>query len=103
MPLDEFVRDSEPKAAEAVSPIASAGAGRPRAAFISTILAVLILGVGILIGLSLKKEPSKEAYPQIVENGQITVGWLEKTPADVADELEWQEAAVKDVEEQPLP
>lgn len=64
---------------------------------IPLLLVGLILGVGILIGLSLRK-PKEEIYLYPSNpGGQITVGyldgWLEKTSADIEDEKEYLEAS----------
>lgn len=74
---------------------APVSAARPRIPLIPLLLASLILGVGILIGISLRK-PKEEIYlyPYPSNPGeQITVGyldgWLEKTPADIEDEKEY--------------
>ena len=66
---------------------------RPHTSLIYLLLVGLILGAGILIGLSLRK-PKKEIYLYPSNPGkQITVGgldgWLEKTPADIEDEKEY--------------
>lgn len=104
VPLDDFMKEetdelSEPPveaAADApanVPAAAPAKANKPYTAPVCLFLAVLILGVGILIGVSLRKGPEKEVYlytvPQVDAEYQTTVGWLEKTPADLEDEKQW--------------
>lgn len=69
---------------------------RPRIPLIPLLLAGLILGVGILIGISLRK-PKEEIYLYPGNPGEgITVrrpeGWLEKTPADIEAEKEYLES-----------
>ncbi len=64
---------------------------------IPLLLAGLIFGVGILIGIGLRK-PKEEIYLYPGNSGeQITVGhlegWLEKTPADIEDEKEYLESS----------
>lgn len=104
VPLDDFIQDGytdvgteEPSSGPAAPEPVPADVGRPRVPpALSLFLAVLILGVGILIGISLQK-PNKEIYlyPSIPGEG-ITVGylegWLEKTPADIEAEKEYLEA-----------
>ena len=105
VPLDDFIQDGTGgpeeglEDAPAEAPVKTARTGRPYA-LACGLLAVLILGVGILIGVTLRKGFKKEVYlyavphaPQIEENSQITVGWLEKTPADLEDEAQWLEEA----------
>ena len=75
---------------------ASASIVRPRIPLIPLLLAGLILGVGILIGISLRK-PKEEIYLYPSNPGAgITVGhlegWLEKTPADIEAEKEYLES-----------
>lgn len=112
VPLDGFIQDEntdmgteKPSNAPVSLEPVPVSADRPHVILTSAFLAVLILGVGILIGLGLRREAPKEMRPQITENSQITVGWLEKTPTDIEDELQWLETAVKDLleEDQPLP
>ena len=69
---------------------------RPHIPLIPLLLAGLVLGVGILIGLSFRK-PNKEIYLYPGNPGDgITVGylegWLEKTPADIEAEKEYLES-----------
>lgn len=102
VPLDDFIQDGSMETEELSNVPASpdpvpANTGRPHVPLaLSLFLAVLILGVGILIGISLQK-PNKEIYlyPSIPGEG-ITVGylegWLEKTPADIEAEKEYLEA-----------
>lgn len=103
VPLDDLIRDRAPEAPAAASPIASADAGKLRSVLAAALLAALILGVGILIGVSLDRGTPKEATSRVDRNSQITVGWLERTPADISDELDWLEAAVKDMQEEEKP
>lgn len=72
----------------------------PHGSLIPLLLASLVLGVGILIGLSLR-EPTEEIYLYPSNpGGQITVGyldgwegWLEQTPADIEAEKEYLESS----------
>lgn len=99
VPLDDFIQDGTMETEELSNAPASpepapANTGRPHVPLaLPLILAVLILGVGILIGLMLRK-PKEEIYLYPSNPGErITVGdWdgrLEKTPADIEDEKEY--------------
>ena len=110
VPLDDFIKDEtaekvpaeipaeapseEPVGAPAAAPSKTGG---PYIIPICLFLAVLILGVGILIGVSLRREPEKEVYlytvPRADADSQITVGWLEQTPADMEAEKQWLESS----------
>lgn len=104
VPLDDFMKEEADQLAETPAEVPAdapvsvpAGvptkANKPYTAPVCLFLAVLILGVGILIGVSLRKGPEKEVYlytvPQVDAEHQITAGWLEKTPADIEDENQW--------------
>lgn len=103
MPLDELVNEGEAAAPDVPGLPAPEGppacvpgkAVRPRAPLVPVLLAVLILGVGILIGLSLRK-PTEEVHLYPSDPGERTVGvmdgWLEKTPADIQDEKRYLES-----------
>lgn len=96
VPLDDLIQSGAPvPAAPAEAP---PEAGRLHISLVPLLLAVLILGVGILIGISL---PRKEKISESGPNQRVMVdgpqGWLERTPTDIENELEWLEAAVKDL------
>ena len=104
VPLDDLIQSGAPApAAPAEAPPDIPAPPPPKAGglripLVPLLLAVLILGVGILIGISL---PRKEKILESGPNQRVMVdgpqGWLERTPTDIEDELEWLEAAVKDL------
>ena len=95
--VSETVEDASSHAPEDLAPLqSSARIVRPHIPLIPLLLASLVLGVGILIGLSFRK-PNKEIYLYPGNPGEgITVGylegWLEKTPADIEAEKEYLES-----------
>lgn len=116
VPLDDFIQEEgagaetleEPAGAPASQeplPVpAPVGAGRPHVPLALTLfLAVLILGVGILIGMRLPREKpsSLDVNRRVDVSGPV--GRLEQTPKDVQDELQWLETTVKDLLENQLP
>ena len=90
IPMDDLIQEEAeiPAAAPALAP---AGPGRRYVTPVCAFLAVLILGVGILIGINLNKEPEQgepwyEPYPApTVQDGQTVVG---RVPTDLQKELE---------------
>ena len=75
---------------------------RSHTTLVALLLAVLILGVGILIGINLQQQPEQRAFPVIDQNSRVTVGdlgtedvlsvgWLEKTLTDIEEEAKWLE------------
>lgn len=111
VPLDDFIQDGntdagteEPSNLPASLESAPASAGRSCVLpALSLFLAVLILGVGILIGLNLPRKTS----PGLGANRRVDVsspvGRLERSPSDIEDELQWLETTVKDILEQQSP
>ncbi len=77
-----------------------ARASRPFVPLVCALLAVLILGVGILIGLGPRgkdgeSEPDRQVVVGVLDlppHDTLTGGWLEKTPAGLEDEVLWREA-----------
>lgn len=100
IPLDDLVNvesggpepaEETPADAPEAPPAPSAvNTVRPRSALVPLLLAVLILGVGILIGIELRKEPKAEPVERVIVGG-MREGWLEKTPADIEDEKRYLE------------
>ena len=88
VPLDYFIqKEAGAKLQETVSadvpPAVPVKSGRSYVAPVCSFLAVLILGVGILIGLNLRQEP--EAVERPVPGSSI---FKDKTPTDLQKELE---------------
>ena len=104
VPLDDLVQDGPQVLVpleEALSDPSlppSPKASRSRTPLVPLLLAALVLGVGILIGISL---PRKQNISELDSGEQITVNgpqaWLERTPTDIEDELQWLETTVKDM------
>ena len=108
VPLDDLVRFEDTKVealeetpAAAENHLAPAPA-RSHTTLVALLLAVLILGVGILIGINLQQQPEQRAFPVIDQNSRVTVGdlgtedvlsvgWLEKTLTDIEEEAKWLE------------
>lgn len=109
VPLDDFIQDGnmeteEPSNVPASPDPVPANTGRPHVPLaLSLLLAVLILGVGILIGLNLPREKSPGLDSNIRVDVSGPVGWLERTPEDIEDELQWLETTVKDLMEEDQP
>lgn len=102
MPLDDLIQGEAPvpgAAGEADMPSPPPSkTGRFRTPPVLVLLAVLILGVGILIGIGLSGETKvSETGPNqrvVIDDPQ---GRLERTPTDIEDELEWLETTAKDL------
>lgn len=110
VPLDDLIQkeplDSEAEEKSPDVPARAEGpkAGRLHTPLVSLLLAVLLLGVGILIGINLpRKAKISEAglKERVVVNGPQAR--LERTPTDIEDELEWLETTVKDLLEEEKP
>lgn len=106
VPLDDLVRcsDSNQEVSEEVPMMGPlepvpADTARSHTTLIVLLLAVLILGVGILIGINLAR---KTQVSETGQNERVIISdpeaWLERTPTDIEDELEWLETMVKDLE-----
>lgn len=95
--VSETVEDASSHAPEDLAPLqSSARIVRPHIPLIPLLLVGLVLGVGILIGLSFRK-PNKEIYLYPGNPGEgITVGylegWLEKAPVDIEAEKKYLES-----------
>lgn len=103
VPLDDLIQSEAPAPAaltEAPPPPPSK-TGRRCVPLIFLFLALLILGVGILIGINL---PRKAEISETGPNERVIISgpsaWLERTPTDVEDELQWLETTVKDLWEE---
>ena len=105
VPLDHLIQSEAQTAAEETPPdIPSpppSKTGRLHIPLVPLFLAILILGVGILIGINLpRKEQISETSPneRVIINGPEA--WLERSPTDIEDELGWLETTVKDLLEE---
>lgn len=103
VPLDGFMegKSQNPGALEGVQPEdgeepPALAAGAVKVRLLPVLLAVLLLGAGILIGMNL---PRGEVPQNVRVDVNGPVGRLERTPTDIEDELEWLETAVKDLQE----
>lgn len=99
VPLDDLIQAPVPaapaKAPLNVPPPPPPKAGRLPAPMVSLLLAVLILGVGILIGINLPEKAELNHGERIMIDGPQSR--LEQTPADIRDELQWLETTIKDM------
>ena len=76
---------------------------KPRTALASLLLAVLLVGVGVLIGLNLPRKEKLDLGEQVMIK-DLPPAQLERTPTDIEDELNWLETTVKGLlEEEPSP
>ncbi len=76
---------------------------KPRTALASLLLAVLLVGVGVLIGLNLPRKEKLDLGEQVMIK-DLPPAQLEQTPTDIEDELNWLETTVKGLlEEEPSP
>lgn len=110
VPLDEFIQEESTALEEELSPSPASlepvpvNTSRPRVPLaLPLFLAVLILGVGILIGMNLPREKSPKLDSNLRVDVSGPVGWLERTPTDLEDELEWLETTVKGILEENQP
>lgn len=105
VPLDDLIQSETPTSAEEalpdIPPPPPSKTGRLHIPPVPLFLAILILGVGILIGINL---PRKEQISETSPNERVIINdpeaCLERSPTDIEDELGWLETTVKDLLEE---
>ena len=79
-------------------------AGTRHTPLVSLLLAVLLLGVGIFIGFNLPRErevSNIDPGERVIVTGPRA--WLERSPTDIEDELDWLEEKIKELLEKEDP
>ena len=111
VPLDDLVQKEvsalpvpEDQPPDAPPPPPPPKAGALHTPLVSLLLAVLLLGVGIFIGFNLPRErevSNIDPGERVIVTGPRA--WLERSPTDIEDELDWLEEKIKELLEKEDP
>ena len=111
VPLDDLVQKEvsalpvpEDQPPDAPPPPPPPKAGALHTPLVSLLLAVLLLGVGIFIGFNLPRErevSNIDPGERVIVTGPRA--WLERSPTDIEDELDWLEEKITELLEKEDP